>query len=400
MSGLAIHGGPKLRQTRMPARGAFGEAELALLHEAIAYYRDRGEDPPYQGPFEARLCADFIAFQDGGPAYCDAVATGTAACFIALAALDLPKGSEVILSPVTDSGPLNAIIMLGLVPVVADSIVDSYNTGPDPILACVTDKTSALFAVHAAGEPLEMDRITDLMHARGIKVVEDCSQAPGARWQGKRVGTFGDVAAFSTMYRKTLHTGGSGGLVYTRDLDIHRRGLAAADRGKPVWRTDLDLRNPGHALFPALNFNTDELSSAIGIASLARLQDSIDRRNAFVARVVAGLKAGARACRAGRFHEGFSPFYFPILVDTAAISCTKIEFAEAVRAEGIDLAPHYGCIVSSWEYAQPWIKGRAHTPNACATRDASFNLFLNECYGAAEADDVVGAILKVEAHFA
>ncbi|MDA1091495.1 MAG: DegT/DnrJ/EryC1/StrS family aminotransferase, partial [Proteobacteria bacterium] len=332
---LAIHGGIPVRATKMPKRVAFGEAEAKGLIAAIRHYRERDEDPPYQGAFEKSFCDRFVEFQGGG--YADAVATGTAACYIALAALDIPKGSEVIISPVTDSGPLNGIIALGYVPVIADSAPDSYNMGVAQFLDRVGSKTKGLLAVHSAGEPLEIDRIVEEAHRRGIKVMEDCSQAPGARWKGQLVGTFGDSAAFSTMYRKTLQAGGSGGLVYCRDEETYHLALAHADRGKPVWRTDINLNNPGHALFLALNWNTNEFTCAVGIASLGRLQDTIDRRNTFMATLVRLLREQSNVCSPYNFHEGFSPFFFPIFVDTGKITCSKTEFAAAVLAEGIDL---------------------------------------------------------------
>ncbi|GFK94934.1 GDP-perosamine synthase [Fundidesulfovibrio magnetotacticus] len=390
---LAIHGGEKTRRTPMPPRRAFGEAERAMLMEAVDYYASRDEDPPYQGRYERLLCEAFSAYMGGG--HTDAVATGTAAVFVALAALELPRGSEVIISPVTDSGPLNCILMQGLVPVVADSAPGSYNMGVEQFLARVTPRTSAVLAVHSAGEPLEIDRLVEAAHARGVKVLEDCSQCPGGSWKGLKVGTAGDIAAFSTMYRKTLTAGASGGLVWSPDEDTYRRALAHADRGKPAWRTDVDLRNPGHALFPALNFNTDELSCAIGLASLARLDDSVARRVAFVRRLSALLE-DSEVCAPYPFHEGFSPFYFPIMVDAEKIACTKTEFALAVQAEGIGLGEHYGCLVAEWSFAKPLLSDDFTTVNAFAVRDSSFNLYLNERYGEEEAQDVLRAVRKVE----
>ena len=110
-SKLAINGGDPVRCNPMPARMAFGEMEKRAVLDVMDFYQRRGEDPPYQGVFEQRLCDSFSKFMGGG--YADAVSSGTAACFVALAALDLPKGSEVLISPVTDSGPLNSIILLG-----------------------------------------------------------------------------------------------------------------------------------------------------------------------------------------------------------------------------------------------------------------------------------------------
>ena len=334
-----------------------------------------------------------------GGGYANAVSSGTAAVYIALAALNVPSGSEVIISPVTDSGPLNSIIMQGLIPVIADAAPNSYNIGVEQFLERVTPNTSALLAVHCAGEPLEIDRIVSEAHLRGIRVLEDCSQATGGICNEQRIGTFGDVAAFSTMYRKNLTAGASGGIVYSTDLDTHRLALAHADRGKPADMEGLNPNDPGIALFPALNFNTDEFSCAIGSASLSRLQNTIDRRVAFLNNLVRRIEEDSIVCSSYTLHSGFSPFFFPIFVNEGIISCTKQEFADALVEEGIDLNTHYGCVISSWEWAQPYLSDDFISINACDTRDRSFNLFLNENYGDQEVEDIVAAIKKVESYY-
>src|SRR6185437_11539038 len=170
--------------------------------------------------------------------YADAVATGTASLYIAVAALDLPKGSEVLCSPITDPGSLSAIILNGLKPRLCDSTPDSYNIGVAQFRERITPDVSAALIVHSAGQAAEIDQIMPEARSRGIKVLEDCSQAHGAQIKGRAIGSFGDIAAFSTMYRKAHMTGPSGGVVYSRDLDLFRRALAHADRGKPRWRDD------------------------------------------------------------------------------------------------------------------------------------------------------------------
>ncbi len=135
------------------------------------------------------------------------------------------------------------------------------------------------------------------------------------------MGTFGDIAAFSTMYRKAHITGASGGVVYTRDLELFRRALAHADRGKPRWREDFSDRDPSGYLFPALNHNTDEISCAIGIASLARLDKTIMRRQSFVSDLVDKLVDHAQICRPYAHSPTDSPFFYPIIVDTERITC-------------------------------------------------------------------------------
>jgi len=394
---LAIYGGSRVRQKKMPWRQAFGPDEIAHLMSVIEYYQAREEDPPYQGYFEQKFCDAFADFMGGG--FADAVATGTASIYIALEALQLPRGSEVIISPVTDSGPLNCIILQGLVPVLADSAPNSFNIGVDQFLERVTPNTSAILAVHCAGEPLEIDKLVSEAHKRNIRVLEDCSQAPGATWKGRKVGSFGDIAAFSTMYRKTLNTGSSGGLVYAKDEEMYRRALAYADRGKSVWKEDINLCDPTHAVFPALNFNTGELSCAIGLSSLKRLQEAVDKRVSFLSRLIGLIESESEVCKPYAFHKGFSPFFFPVFVDREKLNCSKITFAQAVAAEGIGLNPHYGCVVSSWPWARPYLSDDFVTANALSTRDRSFNLFLNERYGEEEAQDTLAAILKVEKYF-
>ncbi len=394
---LAIHGGEPFRKTPMPPRLAMGEDEMKMIQEVIAYYRERNVDPGYQGAFEKLYTDAFVEMMGDG--YADAVATGTSALYIAVAALDLPKGSEVIVSPITDPGTLAAIVLNGLKPRLADSKPGSYNIGPEQFVERITPNVKGAIIVHAAGQAAEIDKIVEAAHARGIKVIEDCSQAHWAKLRGRAVGTFGDIAAFSTMYRKAHMTGPSGGVVYARDIEIFRKALAHADRGKPRWREDFDDRDPSTYLFPALNHNTDEISCAIGCASLSRLRTTLINRLAFVSDFVARLVDASDVCRPYRFSPTDSPFFYPVVVDLDAITCSKIEFAEAVRAEGIDLSPHYKYVVAEWPYLRPYLADDFDTPNARDIRDRSFNLYLNEKYGERESKDTVKAIVKVEKYF-
>ena len=408
-----------IRPQGMPLRQAFGDDERDAVMEVMDYYKTRGEDPPYGGKFEREFAEAFQDMMGGGHA--TPVATGTGACYLALAALksyyNLPDGSEVILSPVTDSGPISAIVALGMVPVVADADITGYNTNLEQITDCITDHTAAVFLVHAAGNAVkDVDQIAQACKNDGIYLVEDCSQAPFAMPRGlqpKYVGSFGDIAAFSTMYRKNLQTGGSGGIVYVPDnhnKSLFHHVLAHKDRGKPTWKKDINQNDPGNALFPALNWNTDEISCAIGQASLNRIEQTISDRQLFIHHLQKKLDKYSQVCSIDpQNHSGSSPFYLPIIVDTSLLHVSKIEFAEAVQAEGIGLLPHYGCLVSDWEWANEYInwqptekfsEGHApwvmRTPNARRFRDNSFNLFLNENYSEEEAIDIALAIARVE----
>lgn len=395
---LAIHGGERLRKTPMPARLALGEDELRMVQEVIDYYRERKVDPGYQGTFEKLYTDEFVAMMGGG--YADAVATGTSALYIAVAALNLPKGSEVLVSSITDPGTLAAVVLNGLRPRLVDSKPGSYNVGLQQFVERITPNVTGAVMVHSAGQACEIDKIAEAAHERGIKVVEDCAQAHWAKVRGRPVGVFGDIAAFSTMYRKAHMTGPSGGVVYARDIDIFHKAVAHADRGKPRWRDDFDDRDPMTYLFPALNHNTGEISCAIGYASLRRLETTIINRLAFVSDFVARLVDASDVCSPYRFSPTDSPFYYPVVVDRDAISCSKVEFAEALRSEGIDLNPHYKYVVVEWPYIRPYLADDFDTPNARDIRDRSFNLYLNEKYGEQESRDTVKAIVKVEKYFA
>lgn len=396
-SELAIHGGDKQRKTPMPPRIAMGDDEIRMVNEVLAYYREKQVDPGYQGPFEKMYTDAFVEMMGGG--YADAVATGTSSLYVSIAALNLPKGSEVLISPITDPGSLSAIVLNGLKPRLIDSKPGSYNVGLEQVLARVGPNVSCAVIVHAAGQAAEIDKIVEALHARNIKVLEDCSQAHGAQIRGRPVGTFGDIAAFSTMYRKAHMTGPSGGLIYSRDLEMFRNALVHADRGKPRWRDDFDDRDPSTYMAPALNHNTDEISCAIGYASLKRLPKTIIHRLAFVSEFTAQLVDQSEVCYPYRWTPADSPFFLPVMVNTDMITCSKTDFALAVRAEGIDLNPHYKYTVASWPFLKPYLADDFATPNAFDVCNRSFNLYLNEKYGDQEATDAVRAILKVEKHY-
>jgi perosamine synthetase len=235
---------------------------------------------------------------------------------------------------------------------------------------------------------------------KGILVVEDCSQAHGARLTGQKVGTFGDVAAFSTMYRKAHATGGCGGVVFTRSEERYRLVRAYADRGKPFWVDGFDDKDPTSFLFPALNFNIDEISCAIGLKSLGMLDDVIQKRLAFVRALSASISRHSAVCAPSIFSDADSPFFYPVFVDSAKIRCSTKEFARAIQREGIDLNPRYMFVVCEWPWARPYLSDQFACPNALQCRNGSFNILLNEKYGPKEVEDITAAIVKVERHYA
>ena len=396
---LAIFGGKKLRTKKMPPRYSFGNKENAEIKKMINYYKSRGEDPKYSGRWEQKYCLQFSKFMGGG--YSDAVATGTGAIYVAMKALELPKNSEIIISPVTCSGNFSCITEQGHKPVLVDSEQGSYNTSLKKIKERITKKTKLIQLTHVGGEPVsDIKEIAAYAKKNNIYLLEDCSQAVGAKIQKKLVGSFGDVAAFSTMYRKNLAANSSGGIIFTQSFKIYRKVLAYADRGKILWKKNLDLRDPKHSLFPALNWNTDEFSCAIGLSSLKRLKKTnLERLNFLKSLNYLMKRRNIKTCQISKFHNGFSPFFLPIFYNKKILKTSKQKFAKALFAEGIPLGIDYGCIVSTWNWAKKYLNKKYVTPNSIKMRNDCFHLYLNEKYKYKEAKDIVDAIKKVENYY-
>lgn len=395
MNKLAFYGGNAARQTPMPIRRSLGPLERTLIDECLNYYQYIGQDPCYEGEYEKKYCRDFVNFM-GGDGYADAVSSGTAALYIAISALQLPKGSCVLVSPITDPGTINAIILNGLIPKLIDSKLGSYNSCVEQVVARYDSKVKAIIIVHSIGEPSEVDKIVDWAKSVNVPVIEDCSQSHGALVKGGQVGSFGDIAAFSTMYRKGHTTGPCGGVVYTKRLDLHNLACAYADRGKPRWREDFNDRDPSGYLFPALNFHSNEIACAIGISSLNRLNEVNLMRREFIYQL-RGCLSNSQMFSTYKIDDNFAPFIFPIICKSEN-STEKIKIANYVLSEGIPLNPHYKYYVQEWPWVKEYLYDDFEPTNAKKIRDSSFCIYLNENYGLKEAEDIAKALYKVEHH--
>ena len=396
-SDLAVYGGEAIRSKAFPPRVLFGLKELYAVISVFIHSWQTGIDFGYEGKFEKAYTDAFCSFQGGG--FADAVSSGTAAIYISLAALDLPTGSEVICSPVTDPGGITPIVALGFKPVIADSEPGTFNIGIEEFQHCITDKTSAVVVTHVGGIPAKIDRIVEICRCLNIRVVEDCSQAHGALIGNDLVGTIGDIAAFSTMYSKAHASGGCGGIVYTRNYDLYKRSRSVSDRGKAFFRDTFDPKNPIDFLFPSLNFNQDEISCAIGRETLRKLPGIIRRRNSIISRVSHGLRDCKSVSLLRCDNSIMSPFFMTIKINPKVLSVTKQEFANAVEKEGILVNKHYKYIVEEWDWLLPYMNQRNETPNARELRDSSFNVLFHEAFTEEDADSIIKAIVKVEKAF-
>lgn len=392
---------------KFPTRNALGSNEKKAIQQVIKYYNKKKLDPGYQGYFEDKLCKKFSKMMGGG--YADACSSGTTAAYIAISALNLKKGSEVLISPVTDSGPLNALILLGLKPKLIDSSPNSYNVSLKEFLKRLSKKTKAAMIMHIGGEASQIHEICIEAKKRKIKIIEDCSQAPFAKsiWSKKYfdickkkfVGSFGDISFFSTMYSKTISSCGSAGLVFTKNKKLYHQVLAHADRGKQIWKKNINLKDPSKALYPALNFNSNEFSSAISLASLNRVKVTIKKRVIFLKNLNKFLKKSKVCYIEYQNFNLFSPFYISISLKVNLLKISKFKFVDEIRKEGVPLLNSYGCIISEWSWAKKYMQDKFVTKNAINFKNKSFNLFLNENYSSKEALFILKKILKVEKKF-
>ena len=211
-----------------------------------------------------------------GTEYAVALANGTVALDLALKALGIGAGDEVIVTSRTFLASVSSIVNAGAIPVFADVDLDSQNFTADTIRSVLTPRTKALICVHLAGWPCDMDPIMALANEHGLKVIEDCAQAHGAYYKGRPVGSIGHIGAWSFCQDKIMTTGGEGGMVTTNDRQLWADMWAYKDHGKS-WEAVYEREHaPGfrwlHESF-GTNWRMLEVQAVIGRIQLRRMQD-------------------------------------------------------------------------------------------------------------------------------
>jgi len=231
---------------------------------------------------------EFAAFFDSE--YAIAVSNGTTALDLALNALGVGEGDEVIVTSRTFIASISSIVNAGAKPVFADVDRDTQNITAVTINAVLTDKTKAVICVHLAGWPCDMDEIIALAKKYNLKVIEDCAQAHGAKYKGKSVGSFGDISAWSFCQDKIMTTGGEGGMVTTNDKKLWEAMWSFKDHGKSYDAIYNREHPPGfrwvHESF-GTNWRLTEMQSAIGRIQLSRMNDWTRIRGEHAAKLVA-----------------------------------------------------------------------------------------------------------------
>ena len=222
-----------------------------------------------------------------------ALANGTLALDVALKALGVGPGDEVVVTPRTFLASVSSIVNAGAVPVFAEVDLDSQNITAGTIEAVLSSRTRAIICVHLAGWPCDMDPIMQLARAHDLHVIEDCAQAHGAHYKGRPVGSIGDVGAWSFCQDKIMSTGGEGGMVTTNDPDLWRRMWAYKDHGKS-WESVYEREHPPgfrwlHDSF-GTNWRMTEMQAVIGRIQLKRMAEWHAARSANAERIWAACR--------------------------------------------------------------------------------------------------------------
>ncbi|MEZ4599282.1 MAG: DegT/DnrJ/EryC1/StrS aminotransferase family protein [Syntrophotaleaceae bacterium] len=270
-----------------------------------------------------------------------ALANGTVALELALYALGIGPGDEVITTSRTFIASASAIVMRGATPVLADVDLESQNITAETIAAVLTDRTRAVIVVHLAGRPCEMDSIMALAAKHRIKVVEDCAQAHGALYKGRKVGSMGHVGAFSFCQDKIMTTGGEGGMLTTDDDDLWECAWSYKDHGKSRQAVFDQGHPPGfrwlHESF-GTNLRMTEIQAALGRVVLRKLPDwvALRRRNAAILDELFSDLQGLRICvPPPHLTHSYYKYYAFVRPENLKNGWNRDRIMQAIAAEGV-----------------------------------------------------------------
>lgn len=223
-----------------------------------------------------------------GTEYAIALANGTVALDLALKVLEIGAGDEVIVTPRTFLASVSSIVNAGATPIFADVDPNSQNFTAQTIEAVLSPRTRAIICVHLAGWPCDMDPIMELADRSGLKVIEDCAQAHGAKYKGRSVGSIGHIGAWSFCQDKIMTTGGEGGMVTTNDRDLWSKMWSFKDHGKS-WDAVYEREHPAGFRWVHESFGTNwrmlEVQAVIGRIQLRRMQQWQETRIGYAKRI-------------------------------------------------------------------------------------------------------------------
>ncbi len=270
------------------------------------------------------------------------VSNGTAALHMALLALGIGPGDEVIVPALTFVADVNVVKLVGADPVIADCVsYDVWNIDPKDMERKITPHTKAVIVVDYAGYPCKMDELSALCRKKGIYLIDDAAHSVGAFYKGQPSGTFGDISCFSFFTNKNLSVG-EGGMFVTKDELLHQKGRYLRSHGMTTLTLD---RHQGRAVTydvvqPGLNYRIDEIRAALGIVQLEKLPEANEMRRK-LCEIYQALLSNVRGVSVPFLnYPNCVPSYhiFPVILDS---HIDRLKIIEELKQAGIQSSIHY-----------------------------------------------------------
>ena len=314
-----------------------------------------------------------------------ALTSATEALEIALLAAGIGPGHEVITPAMSFCATANTILRVGARPVFVDVDLDTRNLLLDQAESAVTERTRAIMPVHFAGLPVDLDALYDLAARHELRVIEDAAHAIGSSFQGRQIGSEGDLVCFSFHPNKNLTTGEGGAIVASSEQELHYIEQARFHGLVRESATAMDV------LFPGAKANMSDISACIGLGQLARLDGFNSRRRQIAARYFRLWDADCPLRLPARGDEGHSWHMFAPLLPLEDIGMTRGEFIRRMDEFGIGVGVHYPAIHLFSAYRKlGWKPGMF--PNAERIGRETITLPLFPAMRDGDVDRVVGAV--------
>ncbi|HHW10269.1 MAG TPA: DegT/DnrJ/EryC1/StrS family aminotransferase [Firmicutes bacterium] len=334
MSGLALTGGDPVRKKAYPKWPVWGAEERNNLLEVL----ESGRWGSLNGHFAKDFAVRFAQAQDAR--FGVGVTNGTIALQVAVEAVGVKPGDEVIVPPYTFIATASAVLSAGGVPVFADITPDTFCLDPEAVKQAITPRTKAVIPVHLGGHPADMDAFREIGRQYGLRVIEDAAHAHGSEWRGKKVGALGDMGCFSFQWSKNM-TGGEGGAVLTNNEELYARAWSIMNVGRRPegeWYEHVILGG---------NHRMNEFAAAVLCAQLGRLEAQTEHRARMAAYLdkqlsaIEGIEPQARDSRVTR--QGFHLYVFRYKPEAFG-GVPRNLFIKAMLAEGIPVTPGYSLL--------------------------------------------------------
>ena len=274
-----------------------------------------------------------------------ALSSATAGLHLALLALELKPGDEVITTPMTFAATLNTIVLAGGKPVLVDVDLDTYNMDVSKLAKTIAKRTRAIMPVHFAGLPVDLDPLYELADKHGLRVIEDAAHAIGAEYKGKRIGAFGDTQVFSFHPNKNMTTG-EGGCVVTRDDKLAEKIALLRFHGmdREAWNRFGKTGSQHYEIvLPGFKYNMMDIQAALGLHQLPALDGFIKRRTELALRyqkLLAGWPQWTRPGTPKFTHRHAWHLYTP-LINPAAAGMDRDAFMQGMKERNIGTGLHY-----------------------------------------------------------